>query len=560
MRLYRARLFDQSIIPVTLLLCMASASLFTSDTTADEVKGCIAKGTGVVRISDKCKKKETPLVFQTGEAVATQGPTGPKGDTGATGQAGPKGDSGATGPAGPKGDTGLIGPQGPKGDPGSAGSGGGGMLAFFVDQLVGTDQTICGDQVQPCKTIGYAVINKARTDSHSVINIAAGTYNESVVIDKKNVSLIGAGNTATIIAGDSNQPTINAIGPANIDMSNLAVRNGDPGIRGAAVTMSLQHLAVENNADGIYLEGNSSLYLRQSAVQSNSADAITLTQNSSVDISGTVTGNAGSGINIFSSSTANISDSTITNNQGDGIKLASSATANIGNSNISSNQQGIFAIAGSSASVGDSTISNNMQTGIHVSGHSSFRLGGGNKVQSNGDGVNVQQNSQITIQANSSATDLISLNNGVGVGVGNNSSLFMVDGKIETNKGDGISLVGNTIADITANASVTSNDGQGIYCDSDSKYNGTPSVSGNKGGDVNCAGPTKTYAVCVNGPAAGSQDCGCSGGRLLTQQIITTPADPNATTCFVTSDAGSCSRSISPTEVSQRASCCVCSP
>lgn len=48
----------------------------------------------------------------------TQGPQGPKGDTGATGPQGPKGDTGATGP---KGDIGPTGPQGPKGDVGPKG-------------------------------------------------------------------------------------------------------------------------------------------------------------------------------------------------------------------------------------------------------------------------------------------------------------------------------------------------------------------------------------------------------------------------------------------------------
>lgn len=60
----------------------------------------------------------------------SQGPQGPKGDTGTIGSAGPqgpKGDTGATGPAGPqgpqglKGDTGTAGPAGPQGLEGVSG-------------------------------------------------------------------------------------------------------------------------------------------------------------------------------------------------------------------------------------------------------------------------------------------------------------------------------------------------------------------------------------------------------------------------------------------------------
>lgn len=57
--------------------------------------------------------------------VNIKGPTGDKGDTGATGPTGPKGDTGATGATGPKGDkgeTGPVGEQGPKGDTGATGS------------------------------------------------------------------------------------------------------------------------------------------------------------------------------------------------------------------------------------------------------------------------------------------------------------------------------------------------------------------------------------------------------------------------------------------------------
>ncbi len=53
------------------------------------------------------------FLFLANQIQTTQGPAGPKGDTGATG---------AQGPAGPKGDTGATGAQGPAGPQGPAGS------------------------------------------------------------------------------------------------------------------------------------------------------------------------------------------------------------------------------------------------------------------------------------------------------------------------------------------------------------------------------------------------------------------------------------------------------
>jgi hypothetical protein len=86
-----------------------------------QIHSCYAKD-GTMRIIDSatqsCKRSETELAWN---QAGTQGPQGPKGDTGPTGPQGPKGDTGATGPQGTKGDTGDTGPQGPKGDTGDTG-------------------------------------------------------------------------------------------------------------------------------------------------------------------------------------------------------------------------------------------------------------------------------------------------------------------------------------------------------------------------------------------------------------------------------------------------------
>ena len=70
-----------------------------------------------------------------GEASTTEGPPGPKGDTGATG---PKGDTGDTGPQGPQGD------PGPQGEPGPAGSSsdGGVTVEDVLKALDGSEVTL----------------------------------------------------------------------------------------------------------------------------------------------------------------------------------------------------------------------------------------------------------------------------------------------------------------------------------------------------------------------------------------------------------------------------------
>lgn len=58
------------------------------------------------------------------ESAGSQGPAGPQGEKGDTGEQGPKGDKGDTGEQGPKGDKGDTGEQGPKGDKGDTGAAG----------------------------------------------------------------------------------------------------------------------------------------------------------------------------------------------------------------------------------------------------------------------------------------------------------------------------------------------------------------------------------------------------------------------------------------------------
>jgi len=67
-------------------------SLSTGESFADPVAVCVHKKTGVLRLSDHCKKSESSTTFNT---------TGPKGEVGPQGLQGPKGDKGDIGPQGP---------------------------------------------------------------------------------------------------------------------------------------------------------------------------------------------------------------------------------------------------------------------------------------------------------------------------------------------------------------------------------------------------------------------------------------------------------------------------
>ena len=129
------------------------------------------------------------------------GPQGPKGDTGATGATGPqgpkgdKGDTGDPGPAGPKGDTGEQGPQGiqgPKGDTGAVASVNG------IDPEASGDVTVTGADI-PFSASDSGTVAAKINDRLPVIN-NAGAHN-AIYRGKSLGSAVTAAQWAAIQAG-----------------------------------------------------------------------------------------------------------------------------------------------------------------------------------------------------------------------------------------------------------------------------------------------------------------------------------------------------------------------
>ena len=100
----------------------ASASGGSSDRPAGEIKACVKKASGKLRLvdhaSDCHRRRERFLTWN------TSGPPGPPGDAGPSGPAGPAGEDGPAGPAGSAGPAGPAGPPGPAGPDGEDGDDG----------------------------------------------------------------------------------------------------------------------------------------------------------------------------------------------------------------------------------------------------------------------------------------------------------------------------------------------------------------------------------------------------------------------------------------------------
>ena len=99
----------------------AFASASRSGDDPDEIRACVHKSKGKLRVVDDasdCKRSERFLSWSTSGAPGPPGPTGPAGPEGPKGDMGPLGPPGADGDDGAPGDPGPAGAAGPAGPPG----------------------------------------------------------------------------------------------------------------------------------------------------------------------------------------------------------------------------------------------------------------------------------------------------------------------------------------------------------------------------------------------------------------------------------------------------------
>lgn len=203
-----------------------------------------------------------------------------------------------------------------------------------------------------CKTIGGAI---GKASSGDTINIAAGIYTETNIINGKSLTLLGVGIDQTIVDGGGSVSSIFTVySNAGLNISNLTLRNGSAD-SGAAIYTSgptnISQLRVKNNTTNF--------------------GAIHVWSTTVTIADSTISGNhvgSGSRDGVFADTNAKllISNSTFSGNQGESIHLQNISTAAITNITFSGNG-GLAAIvvsANSTATINASTIANNNSYGI----------------------------------------------------------------------------------------------------------------------------------------------------------------------------------------------------
>lgn len=306
------------------------------------------------------------------------------------------------------------------------------------------------------------------------INVASGTYNETLSIEKDNIVIQGDGKSNTIIVGNDTDNTILLRNARNIEIKGISIRNGSYGINIYYSSLKCTDITIENNNRGLRARYNSYVAVENTYIKDNSEY----------------------GVRLNNGSTGYFDNCEITDNEGNGLNSDRCASVFIDNSKISNNGgTGIQAWLSGNMSGGDNEIKSNGGPGIDISGNSSGSLYGGNLITNNGStnewggGITIHHGSYCIIQD----TDEISHNHGPGIKVSNNSVGDINGTKIYNNYGNGVNLETESTAQFDG-AKITDNDGYGINCNGGILIELQAIEFGSQqSGDLNTLGDTNCY-------------------------------------------------------------------
>lgn len=175
-------------------------------------------------------------------------------------------------------------------------------------------------EVGPTKTLdvpgAYSTIQQAihAAGNGDFVRVAAGTYNESLTITKKNFSLRGAGTGQTILLG-----SIDIYDCSETSIEGITIRGGGIHVKNSPVRITGNEIYGSPIA-GLWVEHASGMVLSNNHIHENGKEGIVFDDAQGVIGSNSVTKNATDGI-VVSNSSPTVLNNIVTGNGRDGISI-----------------------------------------------------------------------------------------------------------------------------------------------------------------------------------------------------------------------------------------------
>lgn len=255
----------------------------------------------------------------------------------------------------------------------------------------GNDANDCSSPALACKTINraYSVANTGTSTISTTINIAAGTYNEQVTLDKYIVLQGPTSGTATIDGAGLPAGALITVGLAKrASLNNLTLRNASNAGNGGGVlitqnsAVSVRNTIITNNTAaggaGIYVQNGGTLFVTRTSIDNNIGGGVynDVNTTASIDTSAVVSNTANAGI--VAKGTLALVNTTVGGNAAGGISVTGSPTATVGLYNVT-----VWDNTGTAVSVGSGNLrlQNSIVTQCSTSG-GTITSGGYNQIGS----------------------------------------------------------------------------------------------------------------------------------------------------------------------------------
>jgi len=332
------------------------------------------------------------------------------------------------------------------------------------------DYTSLADAIAGLKAISHR-------DHHVLVS---GTCTEVVVLDlMENITI--AGTSGAVLAEPSGPPTtpsvFAAIGSAGIAIESLIFRGG-AGRRTLLnvydSNVEIRNCVFENSSEGIFVHGNSNMFIRSSVIQDADWYGVRVDDNASVNIGDvendlvpTVIRRNGMGLIARNDSVANIHGATSISENDIGVSGQGGTVAfccGFHERKVTGNRQGLSFLAGSKLIVeGALRVEDNLYGGISLAGASARFWWGEHTIRNNGPvGIAVSHGGSLHLSSNATIENHmqagISLAGGAAsvtgnVSIRNNGTLgSALNGGIVAMSGSVVSLSTGSTGSVTGNA------------------------------------------------------------------------------------------------------------